>query len=136
MNPLALTFTVAIVVARISGVASQSIVSAGQKWGPVSAGLRMAISPITSGPLPREGGEFDVAIQNVGDTDVVVNLGHMLANGKVMFPGAISLIVTDAQGNTRELHFSDRRYPAVAGRVDDFTVALRSGSTYVLRVAL
>jgi hypothetical protein len=60
----------------------------------------------------------------------------MIPNGKVMFPTAIRLTLTDAAGQTRELDFSDRRYPAVAGRVDDFTVALRSGSIYALRVSL
>jgi hypothetical protein len=107
-----------------------------QDWGPVSDGPRMAVLSVTSGNQPREHPAFLVAIQNVGDTDVVVNLGHMLANGKVMFPEAIRLTLTDAQGKTRELHFSDKRYPGVAGRVDDFTVALRSGSIYVLRASL
>jgi hypothetical protein len=102
----------------------------------VSDGPRMAVLSVTSGNQPREHPAFLVAIQNVGDTDVVVNLGHMLANGKVMFPEAIRLTLTDAQGKTRELHFSDKRYPGVAGRVDDFTVALRSGSIYVLRASL
>jgi hypothetical protein len=110
--------------------------SARQEWGPVSGGLRMAISSIISGNLPREHTAFYVAIQNVGDADIVLNLGQMLANGKVMFPKAIRLTLTDAQGKTRELHFSDKRYPVVAGRVDDFTVALRSGSIYALRVSL
>jgi hypothetical protein len=96
----------------------------------------MAISSVASGPLPGDRAEFDIAIQNVGSTDVVLNLGFMLANGKVMFPQAIRLLVIDAQGETRELHFSDRRYPGIAGRVDDFIVALRSGSSYVLRVNL
>ena len=110
--------------------------SARQEWGPVSDGLRMAISPLISGNSPREHTAFDVAIQNVGDADIVLNLGQMLANGKVMFPTAIHLTLTDAQGKTRELHFSDKRYPVIAGRVDDFTVALRSSSIYVLRVSL
>jgi hypothetical protein len=60
----------------------------------------------------------------------------MLANGKVMLPAAIRLLLTDPAGHTRELQFFDRRYPAVAGRVDDFTVALRARSIYALRVSL
>ncbi len=41
-------------------------------------------------------------------------------------------------GNTgsRELHFSDKRYPGVAGRVDDYVVPLRAGSTYTLKLRL
>ena len=60
----------------------------------------------------------------------------MLGNGKVMFPTAVRLILTDLAGKTRELEFFDRRYPGVAGRVDPFTVSLRAGSIYVLRTSL
>jgi hypothetical protein len=91
---------------------------------------------VSSGNLPPAGAEFYVALENTSDSDFVVNLGQMLANGKVMFPTAIRLTLTDPAGQTRELDFSDRRYPGVAGRVDDFTVALRSGSIYALRVSL
>jgi hypothetical protein len=95
-----------------------------------------ASTSVNSGTLPPVGAKFYVALQNTGDADFVVNLGHMLANGKVMFPAAIHLILTDPPGKTRELDFSDRRYGVVAGRVDDFTVALRTGSVYVLRATL
>ena len=60
----------------------------------------------------------------------------MLANGKVMFPEAIRLFLADPAGNPRELHFFDRRYPAIVGRVDDFTVALRAGAAYEFPVSL
>jgi hypothetical protein len=119
-----------------STIDTSYVLGARQEWGPVRSGLRLAVSSVASGTLSREHTAFYVAIQNVGDTDVVVNLGQMLANGKVMFPKAIHLTLTDALGKTRELHFSDKKYPAVAGRVDDFIVALRSGSIYVLRVSL
>jgi hypothetical protein len=98
--------------------------------------LRIGISPVISGKLPPTGAQFHVALQNTGDSDFVVNLGSMLANGKVMFPDAVRLTLTDPAAQIRQLHFSDRRYGGVAGRVDDFTVALRSGAIYVLRVSL
>jgi hypothetical protein len=60
----------------------------------------------------------------------------MLANGKVQLPDAIRLILTDAKGKSRELHFSDRRYPGVAGRVDDYAVPLRAASSYSIQVSL
>ena len=60
----------------------------------------------------------------------------MLANGKVMFPAAVRLVLTDPAENTRELQFFDRRYSVIAGRLDDFTVALRAGATYVFPVSL
>jgi hypothetical protein len=60
----------------------------------------------------------------------------MLANGKVMFPYAVRLVLTDPGGTTRDLQFFDKRYPGIAGRVDDFIVALRARSRYVLRLSL
>ena len=107
-----------------------------ESWGEAVAGLRVAIASVTAGMWPRRGAQLTIALHNVGDKDFVLNLGSMLANGKVMFPDAIQLTLTDEMGLTRELQFFDRRYPAVAGRVDDFIIALRSGSTYLLRTSL
>jgi hypothetical protein len=115
---------------------SQGVPAVAARWGTVTDGLRMAISSLSSENTPPEERRFSVAIENVGDRDVVLNLGYMLANGKVMFPTAVALIFADAQGQTRELRYFDRRYPGVAGRMDDFTVALRSGSVYILRLSL
>jgi hypothetical protein len=94
----------------------------------------MAISLTKPGTVPNRGAEFYVAFQNVGDKDVVLNLGAMLGNGAVQWPEAVRLMLTDPQGNSRELHFVDRRYPAIAGRLDDFIVALRTGAIYILRL--
>jgi hypothetical protein len=44
--------------------------------------------------------------------------------------------VTDASGKTRNLKFFDQRYPGVAGRVDDYLVPLRVGSSYTLKLSL
>jgi len=88
------------------------------------------------GPFPATGAEFMVAVQNTGESDYVLNLGLMLANGRVMFPKAIRLILSGPAGDTRELHYSDRRYGAIGGRLDSFVVPLRTGSTYVLSLSL
>jgi hypothetical protein len=108
-----------------------------ESWGKEVQGVRISIS--TTQPS-RNGIDkamaLYVAVQNVGDTDVVVNLGHMLANGTVMFPDAMTLTLADPVGISWKLEFSDRRYAGIAGRVDDFTVPLRSGSVYVLRTFL
>jgi hypothetical protein len=83
--------------------------------------------------------EFQVAIRNVGEQDVTLNLGMMLANGKPLngrkslFPTNIRLNLTDTEGKTRELHFSE---PRIAGRVDDYVVPLRVGSVYTLKLPL
>ena len=58
------------------------------------------------------------------------------SNGKVQLPQNISLNVTDASGKTRKLKFFDRRYSAIAGRVDDYVVPLRAGSSYTLKLRL
>jgi hypothetical protein len=136
MRLLALLVPIGLVVAAVPGISSQSVFPPLQVWGPGTHGLRIGIAPVSSDRLSPAAAEFYVALQNTGDSDFVVNLGHMLANGKVMFPAAIRLMLTDPAGQTRELQFFDRRYPGVAGRVDDFTVALRTGSMYALRVSL
>lgn len=53
-----------------------------------------------------------------------------------MFPDAVRIVLTNPDGASRELKFFDRRYPGIAGRVDDFIIALRGGATYVLPVTL
>jgi hypothetical protein len=77
-----------------------------------------------------------VALRNVGDRDETVNLGYMLANGKVQLPSYLSLNFTDAQGKARQFKFADKKYSNVAGRLDDYIVPLRAGSMYTLTVRL
>lgn len=81
-----------------------------------------------------EGVAFEVSFNNAGTSDFVLNLGHMLANGKVMFSNAVRVVLTRPSGATCELEYFDRRYPGVAGRIDDFVVALPAGAVYTLRV--
>jgi hypothetical protein len=79
--------------------------------------------------------EFQVAFRNAGERDVTLNLGLMLANGKVQLPIRIGLSLTEASGKTWKLSFFDRRYPAISGRVDDYVVPLRAGSIYALKIS-
>ena len=136
MNP----FRVVCLVALMA-LAGPPEMSAQPPAGPVGAfgavlnGLQLRITPIPSGSGAPADVKFDVALQNVGDSDVVLNLGTMLANGKVMWPDAIRLMLTDAGGQGRELRFSSRN-ARIAGRVDDYIVALRSASVYTVRVSL
>ena len=103
-------------------------------WGVPVEGLQMSISVVDSHNLDVP--EFQVALRNAGTKDVTLNLGLMLANGNVQLPQNISLNVTDASGKTHKLKFFDRRYPGVAGRVDDYVVPLRAGSSYTLKLSL
>jgi hypothetical protein len=116
------------IVAPSSGQATP-----GQERAEAADGLQMsiAVAKRDKNELPV----FEVAFQNTGERDITLNLGMMLANGKVQLPDRIRLKLKDAAG-IRELHFSDKRYPGVAGRVDDYVVPLRAGSTYTLRLTL
>jgi len=97
-----------------------------------SVELKMSIIAIT--PKKAKGIPiFRVTLENVGDKDAMLNLGMMLANGRILLPNAIRLILIDLDGKSRELHFSDRN---IAGRADDYVVPLRAGSAYTLRLSL
>jgi len=91
-------------------------------------GLQMCLAP--SGP------NLQLTLRNVGDRDLTLNLGIMLANGKVQLPDHLAIKFTDALGNTRLFKFGDKRYGSVGGRVDDYIVPLRVGSTYMLLLTL
>jgi hypothetical protein len=111
-------------------------VMAGQAWGEPNGGLRIGIAAVNRDSASSADLQFEVALENTGAADFVLNLGHMLANGKVMFPSSVRLVLTDPSGQTRDLEYFDRKYPGVAGRVDDFTVALRVGSVYTIRTTM
>lgn len=75
--------------------------------------------------------QCEVVLENVGDSDLNVNLGYSLANGKSHHPTALRLLALSKGNKTRTLIYSIR----VAGRVDPFIVPLPAGSTYTLRIA-
>jgi hypothetical protein len=86
--------------------------------------------------LASSGSNLRLIFANVGDRDITLNLGVMMANGKVQLPNRVAIQFTDAQGKPRLFRFGDKRYPGVAGRLDDYVVPLRAGSTYSLRLTL
>lgn len=102
-----------------------------RRSGIISQGLQMSLS--VSMAHPADPG-FDIAIQNVGDKDVCLNLGTMLANGKVMFPDKIELNLVDGHGKSRKLQLTGPG--AISGRMDDYVVPLRAGSTYTVHLQL
>ena len=102
-------------------------------WGAPSGGLQLGVAASVDG-RPANIVSFEVSFRNTGANDFVLNLGHMLGNGKVMLPDAVRLVLTRPSGTTCELHYFDRRYPRVAGRVDDFVVALPAEAEYTLRL--
>ena len=58
----------------------------------------------------------------------------MLGNGKVQLPTNVALKFTDAQYNTRVFKFAVKMN--ISGRVDDYVLPLRVGSTYTLLLTL
>ncbi|MGC9944660.1 MAG: hypothetical protein ABSE48_22790 [Verrucomicrobiota bacterium] len=104
-----------------------------QTAGDLTAGLQMSLSLLNTN---KEDRVLQISIRNAGAEDVCLNLGTMLANGKFLIPGKISLRLSDTNGNLIKLHFFDRRFAGVAGRVDDYVIPLRSDSTYTLELPL
>ena len=75
---------------------------------------------------------FVLAIENVGDTDLNVQLGRSLGNGKNYFPSELGLVAWEGK-NMLQLSYET---PRVAGRMDPFVVPLPAGSTFTLRCEL
>src|SRR5207237_4830563 len=99
--------------------------------GPVVEGLQLSLVPLAHKDALSP--QFRLTFSNVGEHDLSLNLGSMLANGKVQRPDQIRLLILAADGSTRELHFTDGR---AGGRVDDYIVPLRAGSEYSLRLGM
>jgi|GEM_PF-1516009 len=100
--------------------------------GDVLNGLQLSISLDKS----TEDGwpEFLVTLRNVGKKDVLVNLGAIV--GSFQSPDAFQLSLKDDAGNIKELHFVDNRYSGVAGRIDNYVIPLRHGTSYCLELPL
>ncbi len=130
---LACAFGLAPVGAQTSPPKPTLALSGGQP-GQVVAGVRLSLSlaPSEQKNVPA----FLVTFSNEGPTDVVLSLGYVLGNGRVQLPDAMRLLVSDAKGQTRELAFSDRHHAGIRGRVDEYRVPLRAGSSFSLRLGL
>lgn len=101
------------------------------QWGQPSDGVQISLSSTDA-----NGSSLQVAFRNVGDHDVTLNLGSMMANGKVQLPNDVNINFTDAQGRSRVFKFADKKHSFVAGRLDDYVVPLRVGSMYTLKLTL
>jgi hypothetical protein len=126
MNKTLLTLAVLLLVIAVSGSDAASHVT--PDCGRAVDGVQMC--------LASSGSNLRLAFSNVGDRDVTLNLGIMLANGKVQLPTDIAMKFTDAHGITRLFKFADKTHTFVAGRVDDYVLTLRAGSTYSLQLTI
>ncbi len=95
----------------------------------VSDGIEMRLSVL----MTNRETEFEVEFKNAGQKDVCLNLGEMVANGKIQVPSRVHIEFKDENGNIWK-HFFPRS--GVAGRVDDYLVPLRQGSTYTFTMPL
>jgi hypothetical protein len=103
-------------------------------WGEVVGGLQMSIYPDQASRADSKPPKFRVELRNAGESDLILNLGVMLANGKEQYPNAIVLTLIDAEGKSRRL---DLREPGfVAGRLDPLVLPLPFGSAFSIPVDL
>ena len=105
-----------------------------QSSGQTSQELKMTVRFDRAAGNQSKASRFKVDLQNVGDHDLVLNLGFMLANGRRQYPDAIILTIIDPQGNARQFDLIGPG--AIAGRLDPLIVPLPTGSTFSLPVDL
>ena len=124
----------AVVICTLLSILLSPMSSKGQscdnpQWGVPVDGLQMSISIADSGKANVP--EFMVALRNVGEKDSILNLGIMLGNG-VQEPD-IWISITDANGKPHKFQFAS--IMMIEGRVYDYIVRLRAGSTYTLKLS-
>jgi hypothetical protein len=102
-------------------------------WGEPHNGLRIGVYTIQSDKAGQGQSDFGVVLENVGENDLVLNLGLMLANGKTQKVHAIHFLISGAGEPIREMRL--RSY-GIAGRVDPMVVPLPKGASYTIRCIL
>lgn len=129
----------ALVLAGLIGMAAGSTRSANSPqrvWGPAAGGIRMSISLAKPGAATQYETQFDLAFQNVGPQDVVLDLGRVVGNGSIPLPSAVQLTLVDPAGAATDLpRWMD--VVLIKGRIDDLMAPLAAGAApYVLRLDL
>lgn len=118
----------------VLGGLSAALKPRAETWGEAVRGLQMTIYLDQAEGVPPRVPKFRAELRNAAQNDLVVNLGMMLANGKMQYPNAVVLVLKDAQGKSRRL---DLREPgAIAGRVDPFVLPVPAGATFSILVDL
>jgi hypothetical protein len=115
----------------VSSVASKASV---QTWGDVVSGLQMRINRDQAESVQGKIPKFRVELRNAGESDLTLNLGIMLDNGRNQYPTAVFLNLTDAQGKSRRLDLIEPF--SVGGRLDPFVLLLPVGATFSMPVGL
>ena len=125
-----------LIVSILSGAAFILILGAESMAVPqldsTDSNLKLDLS-VRTPQKPQEILSFVVTLENVGEADLILNLGWMNANGKRQIPEAIIFSLTDSSGISKEGHYF---YWSPSVRMDDYVVPLRAGSTYSLRISM
>lgn len=103
-------------------------------WGRPVNGLQMRIyvDRITERYLVPT---FRVEMRNVGEKDLLLNLGLMTRNGEQQYPTAVSLTLAGAQGESQRLELK-RSLPVGDAGVATLSLPLPVGATYSFPVDL
>ena len=104
-------FVVLVASLLLLGGLSAALKPSVKTWGEAVSGLQMTIYLDRAEGVPSKAPKFRIELRNAAEKDLVVNLGMMLANGKMQYPNALVLILTDAQRKSRRL---DLRFAAAA----------------------
>ncbi|MGB9242839.1 MAG: hypothetical protein WCC03_05755 [Candidatus Acidiferrales bacterium] len=116
------------------GVSSVASKASAHTWGDVVSGLQMRIDLDQAEGVQVKIPKFRVELHNTEESDLTLNLGIMLDNGRKQYPTAVFLNLTDAHGKSRRLDLIGP--PAVAGRLDTFVLSLPGGATFSMPVDL
>jgi hypothetical protein len=104
---------------------------AGSEGAPVD-GLQISVLPAQTADQSELRPAFIVELHNVGDHDLILNLGTMLANGRRQYADAITLLLSFPSGSERRLLLMGPAF--VAGRVDPLVVPLPVGASFSITV--
>jgi hypothetical protein len=115
-------------VLLVSGHNSSRLSQETKECGSAVDGLQLCLTGVAA--------NLQLSFTNVGDRDITLNLGIVLANGKMQSPTQVAIRFRDSQGRIRRFEFFDKRYSGIGGRIDDYVVPLPAHSTYTLQFSL
>jgi hypothetical protein len=97
-------------------------------WGSPVDGLQMRIylDPATGQSKVRK---FKVELRNVGEKDLLLNLGIMSRSGEQLYPTAVSLILVDSQRLFQLIELK-RSLPDTAAEKETLYLPLPVGATF------
>jgi hypothetical protein len=99
-----------------------------QNWGQPVNGLRISV---TVAPETRTGRYILLKLQNVGDTDLLVPIGLVVAKAH---PVLVELHVKGADGKNRRVLYT--ALAGIAGYLEPWNIRLRSGESYTVRTPI